>query len=250
MFDGDLWIDGSPLLSNIVFLLAFFTLILTAAQEDDITIPTLDVFHTFISWPSFNEGTILTVCLWCFRNIERILGMKVFLQLLFYNFVTYLPLFIVTILLKGFVSHFSFFYFIPFALYVFVLWQIPPVKIFSFISDKIIITVAFLIVILLHFPFSLFPLISGILGHVLWSYDIFRFKKCINEPIEFDENDDIHVLEGIDAENPPAGDNNVPLDNDAIRSITDMGFTREQAMTALAENGNDVQKAVDYLLSH
>ena len=123
MFDGDLWIEGSPVLSNLVFMLGFFTLVLAAAQEDDVIIPTLDIFHTFISWPSLNEGTLLTVCLWCFRNIERILGMKALLQFLFYNLITYLPFFALVIVLKGFNLHFSFFYFIPFSLFIFVIWN-------------------------------------------------------------------------------------------------------------------------------
>ena len=268
MFDGDLWIEGSPILTNLVFLIGFFTLVLSAAQEDDIVVPTLDIFHTFISWPNFNEGTIITLCIWCSRNIERILGLKVLIQFLFYNFITYLPLFILTIFLKGFRYHFSFFFFVPFSLYIFIVWQIPPIKMFSFLSDKMIVSLAYLFLVLCHFPYSLFPLISAIIGNILWSFDVFNLKKCTREPIEYQEDgiDDLHVsindLEdsqevqdnhsineqrNTEMQNNKDG-NEIDGDSDAVKSIMDMGFTRDQAISALSQCGNDVQKAVDKLL--
>lgn len=267
MFDGDLWIEGSPILSNFVFLIGFFTLVLSAAQEDDIVIPALDVFHTFISWPNFNEGAIITVCIWCFRNIERALGLKVLILFLIYNFITYLPLFILTIFLQGFRYHFSFFFFVPYSLYVFIFWQIPPVKLFYFLSDKMVISFAFLFLTICHFPFSLFPLISGIVGNILWSFDVFGLKKCTQEPIEnqYDGIDDLHVsINDLDdsQENQDGNQNkNNNIDNkninneneidgnsDAVKTIMDMGFSRDQAISALSQCGNDVQKAVEKLL--
>ena len=270
MFDGDLWVEGSPILTNFVFLIGFFTLVLSAAQEDDIIIPTLDVFHTFISWPNFNEGTIITVCIWCFRNIERVLGFKVLIQFLFYNFITYLPLFILTVFLRGFRYHFSFFFFVPFSLYIFIVWQIPPVKLFHFLSDKMVISFAFLFLIICHFPSSLLPLISSIFGNILWSFDVFGLRKCTQEPIEdqYDGIDDLHVnindledsqeIQDSNSMNNEIKNNNetrnsnnandIDRDSDAVKTIMDMGFTRDQAITALSQCGNDVQKAVDKLL--
>ncbi|KAK8842730.1 hypothetical protein M9Y10_025593 [Tritrichomonas musculus] len=270
MFDGDLWTEGSPILSNFVFLAGFFTLVLSAAQEDDIIIPTLDIFHTFISWPNFNEGVIITFCLWCFRNIERILGIKVLVQFLFYNLISYLPLFITTIILKGFRSHFSFLFFVPFSLYIFIVWQIPSVKLFSVLTDKIAISLAFIFLVCCHFPFSLFPLISAIIGNIIWSFDVFRLKKCTQEPVDEYDNtiDDIHVSindledsqENLDA-NPSANRdqrpnidaenrrNDIDANSDAVKSIIDMGFSRDQAILALSQCDNDVQRAVNKLLS-
>lgn len=37
---------------------------------------------------------------------------------------------------------------------------------------------------------------------------------------------------------------------DAIDSITGMGFTRPQAIKALKETNNNVERAVDYIFSH
>ena len=143
MFDGDTCMTGAILLGNLIFLLAFFTIIIVVAQEDEIIIPVLDVFQTFISWPTSNNGPILTVCLWSFRHIERILGSSVFSHFLFYNFITFLPFFILTVYLKGFIYHFSMFYFLPYSMFVYSFWEIPSVSLFYLITDKLLVSFYF-----------------------------------------------------------------------------------------------------------
>lgn len=35
-----------------------------------------------------------------------------------------------------------------------------------------------------------------------------------------------------------------------LRTITSMGFTKEQAISALSSNGNDLNRAIDFLCRH
>jgi hypothetical protein len=164
-------------LSNIALLLGFFTIILEAAQEEDLVIKTLDVFQTLMSWPSFNEGLLLTVCIWSFRGVERIMGSNLLLVFLLYNLLAFLPTFLSIIFLKSFRLHFSLFYFVPYSLYIYTLWEIPATQVASFFSDKLLISIVFLVAVIIRFPFSLFPVFSAILGNVLWSFDVFRLKR-------------------------------------------------------------------------
>ena len=259
MFDGDTCMTGAILLGNLIFLLAFFTIIIVVAQEDEIIIPVLDVFQTFISWPTFNNGTILTVCLWSFRHIERILGSSVFSHFLFYNFITFLPFFILTVYLKGFIYHFSMFYFLPYSMFVYSFWEIPSVSLFYLITDKLLVSLAFLFLTIHHFPFSLFPLLSGIIGTFLWKKDVFCLQKFFLPSINVEiSDDDIHIsVNDLDVANDQTESNerihnqssNFNAGNeDSIKIITDMGFSRNQAISALSKCGNNVERAVNDLL--
>lgn len=179
MFDGDPNFIGSEFTYFLLFVIDFFTLIFYFAQEDDIIVPLLDVCQTLIAWPSFSEGFILTIFVWSLRHIERIIGKYNFAIFLIYNLLTYLPFFVFMIEMKGFRIHFSLFYFLPFSMFIFALWQTPSSNLFSFITDKIILCLAIITITIIHFPYPLFILPTSILGNILWSFDIFRLKKCI-----------------------------------------------------------------------
>jgi hypothetical protein len=236
MFRGNLWTEGAPILSNLVFLLAFFTVVMTAAQEDDLPVRPLNVFQTVASWPSFNEGAILTVVLWCFRGIERVLGSKLLAVFLLYNFLVFLPLFWVVVWADGFERHFSLFFFLPFALYVYALWNLPATPTLGRLTDKLLLSLLIGLELIVEFPWGFGALLAAILGNVVWAFDCLRVRKLC----ETTESAAEIEIDNAEAEHE--------IDPDKIRNITDMGFSDAQAAEALRNSGGDVQRAVDTLL--
>ena len=244
MIQGNLSPGGAPLLLNLTELLAFFTIVMSAAQDDELTIKFLDVFQSLFAWPSFNEGAVLTGCLWCFRAIERILGTRLLFVLLVYNFVAYLAFYILIIMLCGFSTHFPLFFFVPFGLYVYVLWNIPALDVVAYVSDKMIITLIIAVIVALQFPYGFAPLVSGIIGNILWGFDILRLRKLCESRVSVSlEENEGPLVPGIEELTDLA-----EVSADKVRQIEEMGFTREQATDALRANDNDVQKALDSLL--
>lgn len=225
-------------------LLAFFTVIMVAAQDDELTIKFLDVFQALFAWPTFNEGMLLTACMWCFRAIERILGTKQLMIFLLYNFLPYIFFYVAVTLIFGFALHFSFWYFVPFGLYIFTLWNIPALDIVPHVSDKMIVTLLMLTVLIVRFPLGFVPITSSILGNFLWSFDLLQLRKFLeaHSPLVTDENEG-PLVPGIEDITELA-----EVENDKVNQIVEMGFTRDQATDALRANDNDVQKAIDSLL--
>jgi NACalpha-BTF3-like transcription factor len=238
MLRGNIWIEGAPVLSNLVFLLGFFTLIMSAAQEEGMIVPTLDLFHTFISWPSFNEGAILSAVVWCFRNIERVLGSKILVVFLAYNLVLFLPVFSAVIYFKGFNKHYSLFYFVPYSIYAYTAWHIPASPLISMISDKFLISFMIVIDLAVSFPYGFGALLAGALGTFLWRIDLLRLKRLC-ERTESQANDRVEV-QPLEAE--------PQVDAEKVRSIVEMGFSEAQAVEALRAADGDVQRAIDTLL--
>jgi hypothetical protein len=238
MLRGNIWTEGAPVVSNFVFLMGFFTLIMSAAQEDGMVVPVLDAFQTFLSWPSFNEGAILSVILWCFRNVERVLGSRVLLIFLAYNFGLFLPVFAAVVYFKSLHIHFSLFYFVPYSLFAYTVWHIPSTPLFSRLSDKGLLLFLVLIDLVFSFPYGFGPLVAGILGTVLWRIDLLRLKKLCDriDPAA----DDAPPDEGLEAE--------APADAERVRSLVEMGFSEAQAREALRASNGDVQHAIDALV--
>jgi hypothetical protein len=240
MLRGNIWTEGAPVLSNFVFLLGFFTLIMSAAQEDGMIVPALDLFHTFISWPSFNEGAILSAVCWCFRNIERVLGSKILLAFLAYNFALYVPVFVLVNFFNGFHRHYSMFYFVPYSIYAYAVWNIPSGRLVSMISDKVLISVMILIDLAIAFPYGFGPLITGIIGTMIWRIDLLRLKKLC-ERTESQVNDN-------------GGGGSQPLETERemepekVTAIMEMGFSENVAVQALRAADGDVQQALETLL--
>jgi hypothetical protein len=241
MLRGNLWTEGAPILSNLVFLLAFFTVIMAAAQEDKLPVPPLDIFQTIAAWPSFNEGAILTVVLWCFRAIERILGSKLLAVFLLYNLLVFLPLFGVVIWAQGFGRHFSLFFFVPFAFYVYAIWNLPATPMLGGLPDKLLLTLLIAAELVLEFPWAFGALAAGILGNVVWAFDCIRMKKLCETTESVRAVENVVVVQ-------PSPEAEREIDPDQIRTITDMGFSDAQAAEALRNSGGDVQRAVDALL--
>lgn len=259
MFSGNVGFQGAMFLSNATFLLLFFTLILVTAQEDEFSILILDIIQTFVSWPNYIIAAINTTCLWCFRNIERILGSKTFLILELYNLISFSVIFLLIIALKGFKSHFSFFYFIPYSLYVYTFWEIPSVKIYNIVSDKIIVTIAFIILAFANFPYFMLSLIPAIVGNIMYQYDVFHIIKYSSNrsnnngelPLSQENPDDIHLTGLLP---PTTSENDTQAivdaqDDTGVQILIDMGFAESDARQALQNADGDIQRAADYLLN-
>jgi hypothetical protein len=176
MFLGDRTLVGSAILSDIVILAGFLTTILHFAQDETLEIPALDVLQTLFCWPSFFEGLLATLCLWSFRHIERMLGLRGLVIYLVYNAITYsLPFFIV-LLWKGFHAHFSLLNFLPYSLYVFMFWRIPAVMFADPLTDKVTVSLSLFLIVVAKFPYSLLALLAAAAGYWLWSCDILQIR--------------------------------------------------------------------------
>lgn len=177
MFKGSLDFSGAPITENIVILLGFLTIVLYLAQDKSVTIPILDIIQTFLCWPTIFEGIHVAFCMWSCRHIERMLGLKCFVIYLLYQFITYLPIFFFVLLLKGFKGHFSFLFFIPFSLFVFMIWRIPSDVYAGPLTDKFIVCLSFVFVIILRFPYSIMTIFSSAFGYYLWDRDFLLLKR-------------------------------------------------------------------------
>ena len=237
-------LEGSPIILNLAAVVGFFTLVAIAADEPELPVRELDIFHSIFGWSTFDQGVFISAALWFFRVIERAMGTKLLSLFLGYNMLMFIPFFVLVLFLKGFSYHFSFFSFVPYGLFIYMLWHIPALRIGKTrITDKLIMLLIFVIIIILQFPFGFLPLVSAIIANVIWTFDTVKLQFLASpEPLTSPE-DDIHLFDNED------NNDTMEEDHDGIKQIEDMGFTRSQAVTALRNNGNDVQKAVDYLLS-
>ncbi|OHT01269.1 hypothetical protein TRFO_31938 [Tritrichomonas foetus] len=132
-----------------------------------------------LCWPTILEGFCMAFCLWAFRHIERLLGRKSFAIYLLYNVLTFLPTFLLILQIRGFKSHFSFLFFIPFSLFVFMLWRLPATHYSGPLTDKFIVCLAVFIVVVLRFPFSIMTLLSASIGYYCWTFDIFKLRRIL-----------------------------------------------------------------------
>ena len=169
MFFGELSFHDSILTPNIAFLTLFMTVVLSIAQDDSLPIPALDVFQCFFCWKSMFEAGIITGSLWMLRHIERLIGTKMLFKFFVVNMLTFLPFFAALILALGFKIHFSFFYFLPFSLFLFSIWKIPSLAIAGHLTDKLVVICLLILLVYLQFPYSIAPLISSIIGYCIWN---------------------------------------------------------------------------------
>jgi hypothetical protein len=211
---------------------------MAAAQEEGMVVPTLDVFHTIISWPSFNEGAVICTVLWCFRNVERVLGSKTFLVFLAYNLILYFPVFCTVVYFKGFALHYSLFYFVPYSLYAYAAWHIPSSTLVSVLSDKLLISLMLLIDLVVAFPYGFGPLLTGIAGTILWRIDLLKLKKWC----ERTESQANNMVETQPLEAEPE------IDGARVQAIVEMGFSEAQATEALRAADGDLQRAIETLI--
>lgn len=184
MFKGSLDFSGAPIIENIVTLLGFLTIVLYLAQDKSVTIPILDIIQTFLCWPTIFEGIHIAFCMWSLRHIERLLGLKSFTIYLLYNFITYVPIFLFVLLLKGFKGHFSFLFFVPFSLFIFMIWRLPSEVYSGPLTDKFIVCLSFVFVVILRFPYSILVILSSALGYYLWARDYLMIKRLASIEID------------------------------------------------------------------
>ena len=261
MFQGDFGFDGAPLLMNILMLSGFMSVVLFLAQEDDLVIPVLDLVQSLVCWPNFYEFLIITGSMWCFRYIERIMGTRILVNFFIYNFIAYTPFYVTVVYFFGFRSHFSFLYFIPFSLFVYILWNMPSVNV-SGIGDKVLMSTMFLAILFISFPLAFVPLGTAIIGNILYHFDLFRLKKCVRVEVDSSDFGDMHGNnnnQGNGNDMPPPQfedhDPNAPGGNnddyhEELESMTGMGFTEEESMEALQRFHGNMQEAINYLLEN
>jgi hypothetical protein len=180
MFYGELSFEGSPFLSDIILVVGFLTTVLYFAQDPGLEIRPLDIIQTLFCWPSFFEGLLATICLWSFRHIERMLGIRGLFCYFAYNAVTYLGAFFMVLGLKGFRAHFSLLNFVLYSLYVFMFWKIPAVLYADPLTDKFVVSLSMFLIVLAKLPYSILAMGSAVAGFYLWSIDLFRFRYLSN----------------------------------------------------------------------
>lgn len=189
MFIGDIWIDGAPTQFYFLFVPPIFSLLIWLIELQNSQYTTLRVIHIIFCWFSLFDIFIVEFLIWSLRGIERILGCKQFRIFMLYNIIIYLPCCILTNLFvpKNICLPLGYFY--PFSLFIFSLAYIPSTSIFLIVHDKLIVTLGFILLIAVYFPYSFIPLISSIIGTLLWSYDVFHLSKCATLPLEISDDD-------------------------------------------------------------
>lgn len=182
MFNGELSLENSKFISFVIIFCGFMSIVINLAQDGIFDIKEFHILHTFFCWPSITEDLIITFILWSFRYIERLLGEKSMICFLLNNLIAFLPIYCVIIYVTGIKRHFSFFFFIPCSLFVFMIWRIPSVPFSKMpkFSDKIIVTFLFSIEIIIQFPFSILSLLTSIIGYIFWINDFFKIKRIIS----------------------------------------------------------------------
>lgn len=243
MFRGDLTLKGSPFVMNIMLVLSFLTTVLCLAQEDDLIIPILDVIQSICCFKSFVEMLVIIGSMWCFRYLERMMGSWVLGHMLIYSLIVYLPVFSLIVYFTGFRKHITLAYFIPYPLFIYVLVNMPAVKITGMLTDKILVVILYIFLLTIGFPYSFAPFITSILSNFLFQKDIFRMQKLIPKSIINDSEDSgIHAdLEDPISPNPSA-------DPQTIATLASMGFTEAEAAEALQRADGNVEQAINYLL--
>ena len=231
MFLGDISFKGSPLIFNFIIITTFLSTIIEISQENGNSIFIIDFIQSFFCWNSLNTSILISISLWCVKNIEKILGTYSFLIFLFYNFIIYFPFYLLILFFFGFQIKFPFLIFIPLSLTSFFIWRIPMSKISGF-YDKT------LILILTYFYLSKFPkiiyflLILISIGYFLWEKDYFHFQKLLYFNLNEFDNDLRPDL------------NN----NENINILISMGFNREQSEEVLLLHNNNLNEAINHLI--
>jgi hypothetical protein len=238
MFHGDRSFNGSPILSDVALFIGFLTTVLYFAQDPVLEIPVLDVIQTLCCWPSFLEGFLITLCLWAFRHIERMLSVNGLVAFLIYNALTYAIPFLFVLKLKGFHARFPLFGFVPYSLYVFMLWRLPAVMFTEPLTDKFVITLSMLLVVTGQFPYSILSILAAVGGYWIWNCDFLRIRKLFTVP-----NPQISGFE-----RPLESDAAIDRSDGALQVLIDMGISPADARAALDAHGGDPETAAQALL--
>ena len=178
MFDGDYSWDNVLIIECIFLHVEFLTIVLSSVQSSKNRIFFLDIIQTFLCWPTNTQGICISILLWCFRSIERILGHTGLLIYLLYSLITFIPVFCFAIYLEGFEHHFPFLIFVPLSLFVYTMIRIPD-GYHSVFSDKFGIIMVFFLVLIQNIIPNTLSLFAALLGYFIWKKDCFRLRKLI-----------------------------------------------------------------------
>jgi hypothetical protein len=177
--------------------------------------------------------------------VERLLGQSAFWIFITYNIIAYLPVYVPLVIFAKWYNHLSLLYFYPYSLFFFTLSHVPATPVFLLVSDKIVISLLFVLFLAIQVPYSLVPFVSAAVGNALWECDCFRLCRCARE-----------ALIG-DADGTPVVHNRsrrtvIELGQNGgnVAAICQMGFTHQEAVEALRRSRNDLQRAVEYRLAH
>ena len=201
--------------------------------------------HSVLAWPTMAECCIFAVSWWSLSAVERMLGSKQYRNLLLCAALAYVPLYSGALVLIEWFEDLSLMAWLPYELFVFMLCHIPSTEVYLIITDKLLITLGFVIAIAIHLPYSLVAFVASCIGHALWCYDVFGLSKCVKETVLSDDGvaERIVIEEESESEEEPSVDRNV-------NSIVEMGFNEFEAANALRRTRNNVHRAVEYLLTH
>ena len=201
--------------------------------------------HSFLGWPTMLEGVVFAVSLWILAPVERILGRKQFRNLLLYTGVAYLPLYIGSVALFRCFEDLSALFWLPYSLFVFMLLHIPATEVYLIVTDKLVITLAFATVIAIHAPYSFVAVVGAIIGNAMWSYDVIGLARCTRETLASDDG----VPERLVVEERESDSEEGSVERN-VAAIVEMGFNEFEAINALRRTRNNINRAVEYLLTH
>lgn len=247
MFVGHVSRSGSA--STVVFLplITFMTMLLTFMEIQGVKPLWLAVAHSLCGWPTITETLVLSFLIWSCRVVKRIIGAKQLRNLVGYSFGVYLPVYLYCMIKLRWYENIALLYFYPYSLFVFVFAHVPEYPVYLALTDKLFVTFAFSLTVAVHFPYTLVPLCTAIIGNVMWSYDIFHLARWAEEPmITEDGGPPAALLDELVQETPEhtARRRRGPVDD-----LIDMGFTEHEAIEALTRSGNNMQGALECLLA-
>jgi hypothetical protein len=246
MFLGDVSFEGTCILRDVVLLAGFVTTVLYFAQDETLEVPFLDFVQTVFSWPSFFEGGLMTLCLWSFRHIERMLGFRGTLIYLAYQGLTYLIPFLLVVHLKGLGVYFSMLNFLPYSFYIFMFWRFPAVLFADPLTDKVVVSLSMLLVILARLPYSILALSAAIGGYYLWTFDSLRIRALLSPKTtaRVDRPIEVVTLPRLEWPAEEAGGT-----AGKVSELVEMGFTEAESRAALSRAHGDVQGAVESMMN-
>jgi hypothetical protein len=249
MLIGDPSLSGSGYAYPFIFGPSVFTVAFCIAELDGTDSRALFIAHSLLAWPTLSEAFFLTVSIWCFRSVQRILGNSRFSRFLLCQLLAYLPVYLSVVIFFHFDRHISLLYFYPYSLFVFVFLHIPSTPLFLILSDKLIVTLCFLLTVLVQFPYSLIPLICACTGTFIWECFFVEIESSSIEVIGDDEGSPHHSRRDFSGGRSHEHRSPSPFLGN-VSSLIEMGFTEYQALTALTRSGNNLQRATEFLLTH
>lgn len=238
MLKGEIGFEGAQLTGHFLLVTSFLTIVLCIAQDNDSPILLLDVIQSLLCWPSIIVGTLIVAVGWAFRILERILGPYAFGIYHLYQFITYLPFYILSVSVFHFSSRAPLLAFAPFGMFVYVMWRLPATQLIPKFYDKYLIVIIYIIIIVFMRQFGAFALVSSIIGYFLWTNDLLMLRRQFDKhfaPEEYESPDPLANprIEQIDA---------------VLDEMVAMGFDEDDARRALDQYEGNMQAAITSLL--